>query len=384
MVETAKPAELVQPSGDRRWDQPTAYQLWMEATGLPIHRGFYVPDARTVELGSWPERECKAAFLELAGLEGVSEIRVTEIPPGKSLPPMKFGMDEVVYVLDGRGLTTISDPQTHQEITFEWGKRSLFELPRNCTCTLSNAQGNAPARLLQSNYLPLALSVQGDPAFFFNNPYSGPTPLSLAAGQFASEAKAVHQELDDGGVAAGVFWYGNFFPDMAAWENLTPFKARGAGGSVVWIRFPQSVLTAHMSVFPSRTYKKGHRHGPGWVIVIPAGEGYSIMWPEGGERVVIPWQEGSVFVPPNRWFHQHFNLGGSDARYVALHPPMHMSGFSEKIEDMARDQIEYANEDPWVRNRFQEELSKRGLTSLMAEDAYHDPKYQWNYDAKAS
>ena len=62
-------------------------------------------------------------------------------------------------------------------------------------------------------------------------------------------------------------------------------------------------------MFPSRTYKKQHRHGPGIVIVIPAGEGFSVMWPEGKEKVFIPWPEASVFVPPSRWYHQHFNVG---------------------------------------------------------------------------
>src|SRR5581483_12195667 len=194
-----------------------------------------------------------------------------------------------------------------------------------------------------------------------------------------SEAKAVHQPLDDGGVGAGVFWYGNFFPNMATWDHLSPFTSRGAGGHVVWIRFPNSPLTAHMSVFPAQTYKKGHRHGAGWVLVIPRGEGYSIMWPEGQDKVIVPWHEGTIFVPPNRWFHQHFNLGSEPARYVALHPPMFLSGFSEKIEDMERDQIEYPNEDPMIRQRFEEELAKRGLTSLMPADAYGDRQYQWNY-----
>ena len=39
------------------------------------------------------------------------------------------------------------------------------------------------------------------------------------------------------------------------------------------------------------------------------------MWPEGEEKVIVPWQEGSVFVPPNRWFHQHFNVGDAPGRY---------------------------------------------------------------------
>ena len=108
-----------------------------------------------------------------------------------------------------------------------------------------------------------------------------------------------------------------------------------------------------MSVFDARLYKKAHRHGPGRVIVIPVGEGYSIMWEEGKEKVVVPWHEASCFVPPNKWFHQHFNAGGEPARYLALHPPMQFHGHAEKVEDRAKDQIEYVNEDKWVREKFE-------------------------------
>src|SRR5437762_3128605 len=142
------------------------------------------------------------------------------------------------------------------------------------------------------------------------------------------------------------------------------------------MRFPESPLTAHMSVFPAQTYKKGHRHGAGWVLVIPSGEGYSIMWPEGQEKVVVPWHEGSIFVPPNRWFHQHFNVGEIPARYLAFHPP---GRGREVVADRARDQIEYVEEDPFVRQKFQQELAKIGQTSLMPEQCYSDASYRWAY-----
>jgi len=111
--------------------------------------------------------------------------------------------------------------------------------------------------------------------------------------------------------------------------------------------------------------------------VIPVGEGYSIMWEEGKEKVVVPWHEASCFVPPNKWFHQHFNAGGEPARYLALHPPMQFHGHAEKVEDRAKDQIEYVHEDPWVREKFAEELAKKGLTSLMPPAAYTDLNFDF-------
>jgi len=166
---------------------------------------------------------------------------------------------------------------------------------------------------------------------------------------------------------------------MRAWDKLDSNARRGAGGRSVYIQFPDSEMSCHMSVFDARLYKKAHRHGPGRVIVIPVGEGYSIMWEEGKEKVVVPWHEASCFVPPNKWFHQHFNAGGEPARYLALHPPMQFHGHAEKVEDRAKDQIEYVNEDPWVREKFESELAKRGLTSLMPPETYTNPDFEWNW-----
>jgi hypothetical protein len=116
------------------------------------------------------------------------------------------------------------------------------------------------------------------------------------------------------------------------------------------------------------------------VIIIPAGEGYSIMWPEGHDKVVVPWHEASVFVPPNRWFHQHFNVGAAPARYLAFHQPRGGAQQQEQIEDRARDQYEYPDEDPFIRQKFESELKARGLTSLMPDEAYRDPNFKWDYD----
>jgi hypothetical protein len=225
-----------------------------------------------------------------------------------------------------------------------------------------------------------------DPDFFFNNPYEAPDKLDGAGGEFYSEAKAIRTTVSvtgrPGEVRTRNIWHGNFFPDFKAWDKLEPFWGRGAGGTTVGFTHPGSPLRGHMSVFDAQTYKKGHRHGPGIVIIIPTGEGYSIMWPDGqkpGVGHVIPWQEGSIFVPPNRWFHQHFNVGSGPGRYLALSPAR-----TESDPSWASDpnrQIEYPNEDPFIRETFEKELAKRGLKSIMPEDCYKDPNFEWDYSA---
>ncbi|MCD1269386.1 hypothetical protein B5M43_011135 [Microbacterium sp. MEC084] len=100
------------------------------------------------------------------------------------------------------------------------------------------------------------------------------------------------------------------------------------------------------------------------------------MWKEGEEKVVVRWQEGSMFVPPNRWFHQHFNVGAEPARYLAIHPPIQLNGYTEKVVNK-NDQVEYVDEDPSIRAMFESELGQRGLKTLMPDEVYTDPDFAW-------
>ena len=358
-------------SGIRRNVFP--YDVWMKSVGIPVHTGHYLADPRKAELGWWAERECNAAFIQLMGQEGVSEARLTEIPAGKTLPPLKMGVGEIVYVLEGQGLATVWGSDGGTKKSFEWQKHSLFYLPRHCYHQFSNARGDRPALLLNYNYLPVAMSVVPDPDFFFNNPYQTTDVLDAGEKPFYSEAKLVVEPGEGKWSRGRAVWQGNFFPDMRAWDQLVPFWGRGAGGRVVFIKFPDSGMGCHMSVFDPQLYKKGHRHGPGRIIVIPEGEGYSILWPEGGEKVICPWQEASIFVPPDNWYHQHFNVGKGSARYLALAPMPQFQGTAY------RHQIEYPDEDPFIRQKFEEELAKNGLESLMVKEAFEDRDYEWDY-----
>ncbi len=354
------------------------YDRWIETLDLPIYTGYYVEDLRNLPLGRWDQRGCDAAFLQLAGQQGVTGAYLTEIAPGATTPPFRIAIDDCVYVLAGRGVTNVKGLDTDAVKTFEWQTYSMFMLPANHQYQFSNTSGDRPARLLHTNYLPLAMSVVQTPDFFFNNNVIDPERIETTPENgFYSEAKATQRERT-GRTGMNQSWRGNFFPDMRAWDKLVPFWGRGAGGTVVGVEFPGSPMTAHMSVFPAKSYKKGHRHGPGFLIVIPVGEGYSIMWPEGGEKVVIPWHEASCFVPPFRWFHQHFNVSESPDRYLAIHPPRGLMGAGERVEGVS-NQIEYPDEDPWVREKFAGELAKRGLQSIMPAEAYTNHDFEWDY-----
>ena len=106
--------------------------------------------------------------------------------------------------------------------TFEFQTHSLFCLPRHCWHQLSNARGDRPVRILNYNYLPVAMATFPEPHLLFNNPYENPGSLYGKDGEeFYAEAKMVTSE-GAGRRGQGVFWRANFIPDMSAWDKLIP------------------------------------------------------------------------------------------------------------------------------------------------------------------
>src|SRR4051812_44915053 len=94
MVESTAPATKTGlRTTPRLSSRDFTYDHWMESRGIKIHKGYYIEDVRTVDVEWWEERGEHTAFIQLAGQEGVSEARITEIPPGESLPPFKFALD---------------------------------------------------------------------------------------------------------------------------------------------------------------------------------------------------------------------------------------------------------------------------------------------------
>ncbi|HEY3116198.1 MAG TPA: cupin domain-containing protein [Chloroflexota bacterium] len=373
MTQTEAPA-TIRTAGWARKASP--YDQWIETLGIPILRGYFLDDIRTCEVGWWDEQQCGAAIVMMAGQEGTAEVRVSEVPAGKTTAPVRFALDEIVYVADGRGLTNVW-AEGHPVKTFEWQKHSLFMLPRGYTHQFSNTSGDRAARLLHYNSLPRAMEVLPDPKFFFEGTA---VDLDIGYGDEAAFAEAKVVKVTEEERRGGAYWLGNFFPDMRAWDNLVPNRGRGAGGQVVWINYPHSAMWNHMSVFGTQTYKKAHRHGPGTLIVVPEGEGFSYLWREGEEKIYIPWHEGSVFVPPNMWFHQHFNVSDHDDRYLAFHAP---GRGSDSFYANGRDpshQIEYWQEDPIIRETFEKRLSEIGIKSLMPDECYTNPDFEWDYD----
>ncbi len=134
-------------------------------------------------------------------------------------------------------------------------------------------------------------------------------------------------------------------------------SARGQGARGILLHFAANTMSAHIEEYPVGTYPRAHWHGPGAHILILSGAGYSLLWEPGKPRKRIDWKPGSLFAPPAKWFHQHFNPGKEPARYLALKP----WGFTYQVEDLVKTleveasggtQIDYQDQDPEIHQTF--------------------------------
>jgi mannose-6-phosphate isomerase-like protein (cupin superfamily) len=224
MAEAAKQEPVI-----TMWSKEFTYDRWMKSKGIPIHTGYFIPDLRTVELEWWEERGCKAAFIQLLGQEGVSASRVTEVPPGKSLPPVKFALDEIVYVLSGRGLTTVWAGEGKAKKNFEWQEHRCSSVPRNHWHVFSNMTGDKPVQAFH-----LQLHADGDvgiarnPTCISTIPYE--PKITADQGDFYSKQRWFRRKTPMKVWACALSGTVTFSPDMRAWNKLDANERRGAGG----------------------------------------------------------------------------------------------------------------------------------------------------------
>jgi hypothetical protein len=276
--------------------------------------------------------------------------------------------EAVFHVVSGRGSAAIetADGATH---TFEFGPRSLFAVPMNARYRLFNTAGGERARIAVVSDFRYLLNLFRNESFLLANPARFPDREGSAK-HFTGDGDV--RPLRPGRHG----WETNFVPDVADFA-LKEWAERGAGATSLRFLLAQSNLGVHASELPVGTYKKAHRHLPGYIIFAVTGTGYTLHWFEGDtDHERIDWRPGIVYAPGLQMFHQHFNTGPTPARYLAvqygsIRYPMvrekafiYDKGADTSIKD-GGNQIEYADQDPRIHAQFLAELARNGVQPKM-------------------
>jgi oxalate decarboxylase/phosphoglucose isomerase-like protein (cupin superfamily) len=243
----------------------------------------------------------------------------------------------------------------------------VFAIPLNACHRHFNGRGDRPARYLAVTSAPLIINVFHNLDFVFGNTFAFADRFTGEDDFFSGDGRRLRARRN-------LVLETNFVSDVRSLE-LIGGAERGAGGRLILLELANNTMAAHVSEFPVGTYKKAHRHGAGAHVIILDGSGYSLLWPDGEEPRHVDWAAGSMVVPPENWFHQHFNSGAQPARYLALRwgsQRYDLGGAihsGEETHDVSvKDggaQIEYADEDPAIHRQFEDLLARAGADCRM-------------------
>jgi quercetin dioxygenase-like cupin family protein len=349
----------------QEWRSP--YEEWKATQGLPTLHGLAVQNIFTEELAPWPQRNGSGVFINLDGTGGFNDTYLFELAPKQSSAPIKHIYEETVFILNGRGATTVWIDAGKKQ-TFEWQTYSYFAIPPNATYQHHNLSADEPARYVGMTAAPRVIDTFKNLEFVFSNPFVFADRFNGEDGYFQEKPREMGRRGP---------WETNFVADvMDASVRRTHLEGqswnRAIGGFGTAFSMVNSTVRSHSSGWAIGTYKKAHRHGPGIHVLILKGEGYSMMWQEGRAVERINWGPGSMFVPPEMWFHQHFNTSPEPVLFLAIgwgteKPKLGGKQYVYISTTLGGDQIEWDEEDPAVHRDYEAELKAKGIECTMGD-----------------
>jgi len=320
----------------------TPYDEWLEKakTRIPVFEGLVVQDARTVALRPWADMGVNGLYVKMADYQ-IIDGWVLEIPPGGSTKPMKHMFEAGIYFFGGPGHTVIQQEGKRQQ-RIDWKHRSLFSVPLNVRYQHFN-DSDKPVRLMAVTSFPFVMNANDSEKFVFDNPFAFLDRYN-AEEDYARKSDHARQNLT----------VTNFVPDALEFK-LDAYDRRGKDTTNThWTMAGNTMIDLHVSEMPAGLYKRAHRHSSDAFILLLSGQGYSLTWPEGryDKRVRVDWTEGTMFVPPIYWYHQHLNPGTTSARYLAINAPILVTRLGLRFSDQLEPDL------PEIETEFKAEVAK--------------------------
>lgn len=330
-----KVLEKVGPNISRVRPTNTPYEKWFAGAKnhIPTFEGLIIQDARTIALQPWAGIGVKGLYIKMADYQ-ITDGWILEIPANGQTNEQRHMFEAGMYFFGGPGHILIQqEGKQRQRIDFDY--RSLFSIPLNVKYQLFN-DSDKPVRVVAVTSFPFVMNSTNNEEFVFNNPFEFRDRYD-AEEEYINRTEHVYENHT----------ITNVVPDALAFE-LDEYDHRGKGSTNMhWDMSGNTMIELHVSEIPPGTYKKAHRHSSDAFILLLSGEGYSLTWPHGryGDRVGVNWQEGTIFVPPIYWYHQHLNPGVKPARYLAINAPNLVTNLGLRFEDQIESDLPQIEEE---------------------------------------
>jgi len=341
-----KVMEQLGPNMSRVRPTNTPYELWFAKAkkDIPTFEGLVIQDARTEPLKPWEGIGVNGLYIKMADYQ-ITDGWILEIPARGQTKQQRHMFEAGMYFFGGPGHIIIQQEQKQPQ-RIEFNYRSLFSIPLNTRYQLFN-DSDEPVRVVAVTSFPFMINSTNNEEFIFNNPFEFRDRYDAEEDYLQrNEHPYLNQSIT------------NFVPDALDFE-LDEYDHRGQGSTNMhWDMSGNTMIELHVSEIPGQAYKKAHRHSSDAFILLLSGEGYSLTWPEGRfeDRVGVNWHEGTIFVPPIYWYHQHLNPGAESARYLAINAPNLVTNLGLRFEDQKEVDM------PQVKKEFDALVEKSGLT----------------------
>ena len=349
------------------WHVNSSYQAFVKNEGAPLYEGSALEDLATLPVTDWERRGGKVAYTRLGDQE-TRNLQIVEIPPKGELKPEHHMYDAIMFVMKGRGATTIWQ-EGEGKTTLEWQEGSLLALPLNAWHQEFNSSGVEPCRLLLGTNMPEVINMYHNIDFVFNNHYVFTDRYTESMQDFYnSEGK--HRNLR--------LFETNFIADIRKFD-LDQYAERGNRTSIMRLAMGGGIaLGAHIMTAGEGTYVTAHRHQAGAHVIVIDGEGYELLFMPGEEqnRRKVPTKPYAVVAPRLNEFHQHLNSGKGNYTMLAFRGGGGRFGSGRGYDPNVHTQSKnpYADgvgiplelEDPAVRKEYYAELEKNGINLRLA------------------
>ena len=336
-----KGVDVLGPTIVRELPNDSPYQAWLAKAkmDIPVHEGLMIEDVATIPLRSWPQlgEGVSGLYLRFAGYQ-IIDGRILEIPGGARTESQRQFCEIVLYFINGSGYTILQQ-EGKPEQTVQWSQGSLLAVPLNVRHQHFST-GDRPARMLAVSSFPFMLNVSGSEEFITRNPFVFTDRYDGSPDYFEPARNEDEIQVTT-----------HFVDDIRS-AKTQPFEYRGKGNKTFRLLMAgNSMLSVHVSEMPPRTYKKAHRQSGNAFVLLLSGEGFSLAWPERAyhNKRRVDWKAGTLFVPPDYWYHQNLNSGSTPARYLAINAPTLVRNiglrFSDQLEvDLEEVKLEWENE----------------------------------------
>jgi mannose-6-phosphate isomerase-like protein (cupin superfamily) len=384
-----EPTGEMQKAGYGKFLRPnTPYDSYMEGEGIPIFRDIGVEKVQNLPRKPWKRLGGNGTFIQLLGTEGLWGSYVVEVPGAGALNVEKHLYEEQYFVVEGRGTTEVWAEGSDKKHTFEWQAGSLFAIPVNALHRVVNAT-SSPALLLAGTTAPNIMNLFNNTDFIFNCPY-----VFTDRYKETEDYYKPNEEIEPDPVRGLAMRQTNIIPDIVTCE-LPLDNRRSPGYRRIEPHMVGNSFYLWIGQHETGRYSKAHAHGSAAVLICVKGKGYTYTWP--ATLGPTPWKDGKaegvrrqdyepvgmVSAAPmgGNWFHAHFGVSSEPLRLSAWFGPnapgRERGRPGEKAIDYGAIEIKeggtaiaYRDEDPFLRQEFEETLAKEGMKSKMPAEIY--------------